>query len=114
MVTVLFLLISNIFMTVAWYGHLKFGHDWPLWRAIGISWLIAGVEYCFAVPANRLGYGTFTASQLKIMQEAITLVVFVAFAVFVLKERVTWNYLAAFACILLAVAFAFGFKPTAG
>lgn len=94
-------------MTIAWYGHLKFGHDWPIWKAIVVSWGIALVEYCLAVPANRMGYGAFTGFQLKIMQEVITLTVFVGFAVLVLKERMAWNHLAAFACLGGAAYFAF-------
>ena len=109
--TILLLVCSNIFMTFAWYGHLKFGHAWPMWKAIVISWLIAGVEYCFAVPANRLGYGTYTGFQLKIVQEAITLVVFLVFGVTFLKEKIAWNYLVAFLFIALAAFFAFAFKP---
>ncbi len=110
MTTVLLLLASNVFMTVAWYGHLKFGHDWPLYRAIAVSWGIALIEYCLAVPANRLGYGVFSGFQLKILQEVITLAVFVVFAGLVLKERVAWNHLAAFACLAGAAFFAFAFK----
>lgn len=113
MSTVLLLTFSNIFMTFAWYGHLKYGHGWPLWKAILVSWSIALVEYCLAVPANRLGFGEFSGFQLKILQEAITLVVFVVFAVFFLKEKVAWNYLVAFVCLGAAVFFAFAFK-TAG
>jgi len=108
------LILSNVFMTFAWYGHLKFGHDWPLWRAILISWGIAFLEYCLAVPANRLGFGTYTGFQLKIMQEVVTLMVFLVFAVLVLKEKFAWNYAAAFACLGAAAFFAFAFKaPTA-
>jgi uncharacterized protein (DUF486 family) len=110
-VTTIFLLIaSNVFMTVAWYGHLKYGHDWPLWKAIVVSWTIALIEYCLAVPANRLGYGQFSGFQLKIIQEVITLVVFIGFAVAILKERLAWNHLAAFAFLGLAAFFAFAFK----
>jgi uncharacterized protein (DUF486 family) len=110
MSTVLLLSLSNIFMTLAWYGHLKFGHDWPLWKAIAISWGIALIEYCLAVPANRFGYGSFSGFQLKIIQEAVTLTVFIIFAVLVLKEKLAWNYLASFACLGLAVFFGFAFK----
>jgi uncharacterized protein (DUF486 family) len=112
MSTVLLLLFSNIFMTFAWYGHLKYGHGWPLWKAILVSWSIALIEYCLAVPANRLGYGEFSGFQLKIIQEAITLVVFVAFAILFLKEKVAWNYLVAFVFLGAAVFFAFAFKTT--
>ena len=113
MSTILLLIISNVFMTVAWYGHLKYGHDWPLWKAIAISWGIALLEYCLAVPANRLGFGEFTGFQLKIIQEVITLVIFVVFAVLFLKERFAWNYAAAFVCLGGAAFFAFAFKPPA-
>ena len=113
MSTILLLIISNVFMTVAWYGHLKYGHDWPLWKAIAISWAIALLEYCLAVPANRLGFGEFTGFQLKIIQEVITLVIFVVFAVLFLKERFAWNYAAAFVCLGGAAFFAFAFKPPA-
>jgi uncharacterized protein (DUF486 family) len=107
--TILLLSLSNIFMTVAWYGHLKYGHDWPLWKAILISWSIALFEYCLAVPANRFGYGEFSGFQLKIIQEVITLVVFIGFAVAVLKERLAWNYLVAFVFLGVAAFFAFAF-----
>ena len=80
MTTVLWLVVSNIFMTFAWYGHLKYGHAWPLWQAILVSWSIALIEYCLAVPANRWGYLQFSGFQLKIMREAITLSVFIVFA----------------------------------
>jgi len=110
--TVFLLILSNIFMTVAWYGHLKHKTDWPLWAAILISWGLAFFEYCLQVPANRLGYGRFSAYQLKIMQECITLVVFVVFAFVALGESPHWNHLVAFALILAAVAVAF--LPTGG
>lgn len=105
--TILLLVASNVFMTVAWYGHLKHT-DQPLWRMIFISWLIAGVEYCFAVPANRIGYQAgFSAGQLKIIQEVITLLVFAVFAVLWLGETLRWNHAAAFACMVGAVGFMF-------
>ncbi|MDX2185768.1 MAG: DMT family protein [Opitutaceae bacterium] len=114
--TLVLLFLSNIFMTFAWYGHLKwkFLENKSLLWAILISWGIAFFEYCLMVPANRLGYtsGQFTGYQLKVLQEAITLVVFVGFAWFVLKERLTWNYAVSFGLILLAVYFATAFKPT--
>lgn len=114
MPTILLLICSNVFMTFAWYGHLKYGHDWPVWKAIALSWLIAFVEYCFAVPANRLGFASgFSGFQLKIAQEAITLSVFVIFAVFFLRERLAWNHLVAFALLTTAVFFAFAFKSGA-
>ena len=106
MSTVLLLLISNTFMTVAWYGHLK-RRDMGMISAIFISWLIALGEYCFQVPANRIGYGRFTGYQLKIIQECITLIVFGAFAYFYLGESIRWNYAVSFVLVLAAVAFAF-------
>ncbi|MDE2141287.1 MAG: DMT family protein [Elusimicrobia bacterium] len=113
MTTVLLLCASNVFMTFAWYGHLKYGHDWPLWKAVLVSWGIALLEYCLAVPANRLGYGEFTGFQLKIIQECVTLTVFIVFAVSFLKEKFAWNYLAAFVCLAAAAFFAFAFKAPA-
>ncbi|MGN0193183.1 MAG: DMT family protein [Candidatus Gastranaerophilaceae bacterium] len=100
------LMISNVFMTFAWYGHLKFTKS-PLWAVIIISWMIAFVEYCFQVPANRLGYEYFNAAQLKTIQEIITLSVFCVFSVFYLKEGIKWNYLVGFAFIILAAFFIF-------
>jgi uncharacterized protein len=111
--TVLLLTMSNIFMTFAWYGHLKYGHTWPLWKAILVSWLIALLEYCLAVPANRLGYVEFSGFQLKIIQEVVTITVFIAFAILFLKERLAWNYLVAFGCLGVAAFFAFAFKAPA-
>ena len=100
------LLISNIFMTFAWYGHLKFKST-ALWVVILVSWGIALFEYCFQVPANRIGYGVYNAAQLKTIQEVITLVVFSFFSVFYLKEQFKWNYLVGFCFIILAVFFLF-------
>ena len=114
MTTIFLLCLSNIFMTFAWYGHLKYHGGKPLWVAIFISWGIAFFEYCLMVPANRLGYGQFTGYQLKIIQEAITLVVFVGFAWAVLGESLRWNYAVSLLCIALAVFFAFGFGKPAG
>jgi hypothetical protein len=102
MQTILLLTISNLFMTIAWYGHLKH-RDSPLWIAIVVSWLIAFVEYCFQVPANRWGADRFSPVQLKILQEIITLAVFGVFAVAYLGQRISWNHLAAFGLIVLAV-----------
>jgi uncharacterized protein (DUF486 family) len=102
MTTILLLTISNIFMTFAWYGHLKY-RDAPLWAAVLASWGIAFVEYCFQVPANRIGYGQFTAAQLKTIQEVITLVVFTVFSMLYLKEDFKWNYAVGFALIIGAV-----------
>lgn len=105
--TIILLVFSNIFMTVAWYGHLK-QTEIPLWKAIVLSWGIAFFEYCLMVPANRWGYiDGFSGYQLKIIQEVITLAVFVAFAVFYLKEPFHWRYLAGFACLLGSVYFFF-------
>jgi len=106
MTTVLLLIISNLFMTVAWYGHLKYKSS-PLWAAIMVSWLIAFFEYCFQVPANRIGYGEFTGAQLKIIQEVITLIVFAGFSVVYLKEPLKWNYLVGFGFMVIAVFFVF-------
>jgi uncharacterized protein len=108
--TVLLLICSNMFMTFAWYGHLKYGHAWPLWKAIIVSWGIALFEYCLAVPANRLGYVGFSGFQLKIIQEVVTLTVFIFFATLFLKEKMAWNYLVAFAFLGGAAFFAFAFK----
>ena len=113
MKTVILLFCSNVFMTFAWYGYLKYGHSWPLWKAILVSWLIALLEYCLAVPANRLGFVTFSGFQLKIIQEAITLAVFMVFAITFLKERMAWNYAVSFALLIAAVVVAFAFKPGA-
>ena len=116
MKTVLLLVGSNMFMTLAWYGHLKF--KWRDGRSmltvILVSWGIAFFEYCLMVPANRLGYlsGTFTGYQLKIIQECVTLGVFIVFAWLVLKERITWNYALSFVCMVLAVYFATAFKTS--
>jgi len=110
MSTVVLLLLSNIFMTFAWYGHLKFKSS-PLWIAILVSWGIAFVEYCFQVPANRYGHGQFTAPQLKIMQEVITLLVFAVFSIWFLGERLRWNDLLGFLCIAGAVYCVFVLNP---
>jgi uncharacterized protein (DUF486 family) len=110
MSTMFLLMLSNVFMTFAWYGHLKYGHDWPLWKAILVSCVIALLEYCLAVPANRLGFLQFSGFQLKIIQEVITISVFIVFAIFFLKEKPAWNYLVAFAFLGVAAFFAFAFK----
>ncbi len=105
--TVFLLLASNIFMTIAWYGHLK-QNNVPLWKAIVASWLIAFFEYCLMVPANRYGYASgLTGFQLKMTQEVITLVVFSGFAVLYLKEPFRWNHLVSFGFLLGAVYFMF-------
>ncbi len=100
------LLASNVFMTTAWYGHLRL-KQLPLWQVIVGSWLIAFFEYCLMVPANRIGHNSLTAYQLKVMQEAITLVVFVGFAVLVLGETLQPKYLVSFGLIFAAVVVAF-------
>ena len=105
MTTIALLTASNVFMTAAWYGHLRF-RDSALWKVILISWLLAFFEYCLQVPANRIGYGHFTAAQLKIIQEVITLIVFVVFAWLYLGERLRWNEAVAFALVLGAVVVA--------
>lgn len=108
MPTILLLIASNVFMTVAWYWHLKGGMDRPLPIVIAISWGIALFEYCLAVPANRIGYiGGWSAGQLKVAQEAIALVVFGVFMVTVLGEPLHWRHAAAFGCIMAGVAFLF-------
>ncbi|HNS14656.1 MAG TPA: DMT family protein [Syntrophorhabdaceae bacterium] len=106
MKTVAMLTISNVFMTMAWYGHLKF-KEAALWKVILFSWLIAFAEYCFQVPANRMGHSQFSAAQLKIMQEVITLIVFAFFSILYLKEGLRWNYIVAFMMIIGAVFFMF-------
>lgn len=117
LITIGMLIISNIFMTFAWYGHLKLqasgiSSNWPLWLVIIFSWGIALAEYSFQVPANRIGFvgngGPFTLMQLKILQEVITLVIFTVFTVvFFRGESLHWNHFAAFACLILAVYFVF-------
>ena|ERR1700677_1658130 len=113
---ILLLIGSNIFMTIAWYGHLKL--RWlegkPLIVAILVAWGVAFFEYCLQVPANRLGYmtGRMSGYQLKVVQEVITLLVFIVFAWLVLRERLTWNYAVSFVFMILAVAFATAFKPS--
>ena len=103
---IILLLISNIFMTFAWYGHLKH-RSLPLLIVILVSWGIAFFEYCFQVPANRFGYSVYNAVQLKTIQEVITLTVFAIFSILYLKEEFRWNYLIGFVFIILAVFFIF-------
>ena len=115
--TILLLVGANIFMTFAWYGHLKLQEmkistNWPLYAIILFSWSIALVEYCMQIPANRIGFnengGPFTLMQLKVIQEVITLVVFVVFTtIFFRGEAIHWNHLAAFVCLVMAVWFVF-------
>jgi len=102
MATILLLTISNIFMTFAWYGHLKYRQT-PLFKVILVSWLIAFFEYCFQVPANRIGSYEFTVVQLKTLQEVITLTVFAVFSVLYLDAELKWNYLVGFALLVAAV-----------
>lgn len=102
MVSILLLLLSNLFMTIAWYGHLRFKEE-ALWKVVLISWGIAFFEYCLQVPANRIGHGTFSASQLKILQEVISLGVFGFFSVYYLGESLKWNSIVGFILMLLSV-----------
>ncbi len=106
METILLLTLSNVFMTFAWYGHLKF-KDSPLWLVILVSWGIAFFEYCLQVPANRWGHGRFNAAELKTVQEVITLAVFCLFSVFYLNEELKWNYIVGFILMVVAVFFIF-------
>ena len=103
---ILLLIASNVFMTFAWYGHLKFKTS-PLWMAVMASWSIAFVEYWFAVPANRIGHAVYSAAELKTIQEVVTLSVFAIFSVLYLKEAITWNHLAGFALIALGATLIF-------
>lgn len=104
--TIGFLIVSNIFMTFAWYGHLKYKSS-PLILAILASWAIAFFEYCFQVPANRIGHGYFSAAQLKTIQEVITLTAFAVFSIAYLKESLKWNHFVGFAFLILASFFIF-------
>ena len=108
MKTILLLTISNTFMNVAWYGHLKF-KDQPLWIAIAASWGIALFEYIFQVPANRIGSNEWSVPQLKVLQECITLIVFTIVAFVLFRSPIRWNIGAAYACIVAAAYFAFAF-----
>lgn len=115
--TILLLVVSNVFMTLAWYGHLKLqdmhvSNHWPLIGVILFSWGLAFFEYCFQVPANRIGFegngGPFSLIQLKVIQEVVSLIVFTVIATMMFKgESLQWNHLAAFACLVLAVYFSF-------
>ena len=105
--TVGLLVVSNFFMSFAWYGHLRSMAGSPLWKAVLVSWCIALMEYCLLVPANRIGAKTMSLEQLKITQEVISLSVFVPFSLLVMRQPVSWNYAAAAACILGAVFFVF-------
>ncbi|MBD5195023.1 MAG: DMT family protein [Bacteroides sp.] len=116
-ITVVLLIISNVFMTIAWYGHLKLqqaGHikSWPLIGVILLSWGLALIEYCFMIPANRIGFrengGPFSLFQLKIIQEVISLTVFTVIAMWMFQgEKLHWNHVAAFLCLMAAVGFTF-------
>jgi uncharacterized protein len=106
---VLLLIASNVFMTLAWYGHLKFKTA-PLVTVILVSWAIAFVEYCLAVPANRMGHGHYSAAELKTIQEVITLVIFAGFSVLFLKEPLTWNHAIGFGLICAGAWFVFQAK----
>lgn len=106
-ITVGMLVVSNLIMLYAWYGHLRSMSGKPLWMIILVSWVIALLEYCVAVPANRIGAKSMSLEQLKITQEAITLLVFVPFSIFVMGTRVSWNFAAAGVCLLGAVYFIF-------
>lgn len=101
------LLVSNVFMTTAWYAHLRDLRSKPLWIAIGVSWGIALLEYCAQVPANRIGYGALSLPQLKILQEVITLLVFVPFVLLYMKQPLKLDYLWAALCMVGAVYFVF-------
>jgi uncharacterized protein len=103
---ILLLIGSNVFMTLAWYGHLRF-KEAPLFAVILVSWGIAFVEYCMAVPANRWGSAVYTTAQLKTIQEVVTLLVFAGFSVFYLKEPMTWNYAVGFALVAAGAFFVF-------
>ena len=107
------LLVSNVFMTVAWYGHLRF-KDKPLLLVILTSWALALPEYCLAVPANRFGHGVYTAAQLKTIQEVITMLVFAGFSVTWLGESLRWNHAVGFVLLVAAAAFVFGFPEPTG
>lgn len=104
--TVVLLCISNIFMTFAWYGHLKF-KDHPLWMVVLVSWGIAFIEYCFAVPANRWGSAVYSAAELKGIQEVVTLTVFGFFTIFYLGETLKWNHFVGFGLLVAAAFFIF-------
>jgi hypothetical protein len=107
MPTILLLLVSNVFMTFAWYGHLKDLRSKPLWVAILASWGIAFFEYCFQVPANRIGYGRFDLGQLKVIQEVVTMLVFMGFATWYMKKPLSLDFLWASLCLVAAAYFLF-------
>ena len=101
------LVVSNLLMTYAWYGHLKNMAGAPVWQVILVSWAIAFLEYCFMIPANRIGAKTLSLDKMKIIQESISLLIFIPFSVFFMKNSFNWNYLAAAGCILGAIFFVF-------
>src|SRR6476661_5533330 len=105
---ILLLTLSTCFMTFAWYGHLKYPNR-ALWLTILISWGVAFFEYCLQVPANRMGHEYFSAAQLKIIAEVLSLAIFLIFSLTYLKEPIKWNYVVSFACIVAAALFAFAF-----
>jgi uncharacterized protein len=109
-IPVALLVVSNVFMTFAWYGHLKY-KDKPLLAVIVVCWGIALVEYCLAVPANRIGHGTYSAAELKTIQEVVTLLVFAVFSVAWLGESLRWNHAVGFVLLVAAAGFVFGFRP---
>jgi uncharacterized protein (DUF486 family) len=111
--TGLLLTVSNVFMTYAWYGHLRDLRDRPVWIAIGVSWGVALLEYCFQVPANRIGFGQLSLGQLKVMQEVITMVVFMAFAALYFRRPVGMDFVYATLCLCGAAFFVFrgGMSP---
>jgi uncharacterized protein len=106
LIPIVLLIFSNLFMTFAWYGHLKFP-NYPLWFVVIVSWAIAFIEYCLAVPANRIGYTSFTVAELKTIQEIITLTVFSGFAIFYLGEKITLHHIGGFSLIALGAFFIF-------
>ncbi len=117
--TIFLLICSNVFMTFAWYGHLKLAefkwfHQWPMIAVIAFSWAIAFFEYCLQVPANRIGFaengGPFSLMQLKVIQEVITLCVFILFSMMAFHMQLRWNHIAAAVCLIAAVWFVFGFN----
>lgn len=115
--TIIFLIIANVFMTLAWYGHLKMSatgliKNWPLIAIILVSWGIAFIEYCFQIPANKIGFqgngGPYSLMQLKVLQEIISISIFIIFSIIAFKnESIRWNHIIAFVCIILAVYFVF-------
>ena len=106
-ITVGLLVVSNLIMLYAWYGHLRSMSNAPVWMVIVVSWLIAFVEYCVMIPANKIGAKTMSLEQLKILQEAIALLTFVPFSIVLMDKAVSWNYAAAAVCIFAAVFFVF-------